>query len=188
MSGRGRGRGVADRGRARALGGTLAGDARWRRRCSLQRLDPTQLWSDRPAHPSSITHPPLRLLFGTLGPKQYLTFREPHLGSAVGLLLTHESPRLRKLGVDLLIDFIRCQAGGGGGGGGGRAGGCERQGCCCRYCTPGLLAGGYCPKVLLLLLYRRRLTGVCQRRRVRFCLHQPTAANRSCSSLLAAHL
>lgn len=40
----------------------------------------------------------------------YIPFSEPHLGSAVGLLLTHKSPRLRRLGVDLLIDFIKCQA------------------------------------------------------------------------------
>jgi hypothetical protein len=39
----------------------------------------------------------------------YVSFREPHLGSVVGLLLSHPSPALRKLGVDLLIDFIKCQ-------------------------------------------------------------------------------
>ncbi|KAL4458469.1 hypothetical protein ABPG75_013334 [Micractinium tetrahymenae] len=51
-----------------------------------------------------------RLLFGMAGRRHFIPFREPHLGSAVGLLLTHESPRLRKLGVDLLIDFIKCQS------------------------------------------------------------------------------
>lgn len=47
------------------------------------------------------------------GHKVYVSFREPHLGSVVGLLLTHASPALRKLGVDLLIDFIKCQVGAG---------------------------------------------------------------------------
>ncbi|KAL4418649.1 hypothetical protein ABPG77_011399 [Micractinium sp. CCAP 211/92] len=49
------------------------------------------------------------LLFGLAGRMHYIPFSEPHLGSAVGLLLTHKSPRLRRLGVDLLIDFIKCQ-------------------------------------------------------------------------------
>lgn len=40
-----------------------------------------------------------------------MSFREPHLGSVVGLLLSQPSPALRKLGVDLLIDFIKCQVG-----------------------------------------------------------------------------
>lgn len=53
---------------------------------------------------------PCSLLFGLAGRKHLIPFREPHLGSVVGLLLTHPSPRLRKLGVDLLIDFIKCQA------------------------------------------------------------------------------
>lgn len=52
---------------------------------------------------------PRRLPFGH---KVYLSFREPHLGSVVGLLLTHASPSLRKLGVDLLINFIKCQVAG----------------------------------------------------------------------------
>lgn len=54
---------------------------------------------------------PCRLLFGLAGRKHSIPFASPHLGSAVGLLLTHESPRLRSLGVGLLIDFIKCQAG-----------------------------------------------------------------------------
>ena len=47
-----------------------------------------------------------------VGRQYFLPFKEAHLGSVVGLLLTHASPQLRKLGVDLLIDFIKCQVGG----------------------------------------------------------------------------
>lgn len=47
-----------------------------------------------------------------VGREYFLSFKEAHLGSVVGLLLTHPSPHLRKLGVDLLIDFIKCQVGG----------------------------------------------------------------------------
>lgn len=57
-------------------------------------------WSPRPA-------PCRRRL--PFGGKQYLAFKEAHLGSVVGVLLSHELPQLRKLGVDLLIDFIKCQ-------------------------------------------------------------------------------
>jgi hypothetical protein len=47
-----------------------------------------------------------------VGRQYFLSFKEAHLGCVVGLLLTHASPQLRKLGVDLLIDFIKCQVGG----------------------------------------------------------------------------
>jgi hypothetical protein len=47
--------------------------------------------------------------FVLAGPKDIVQFPEPHLGSAIGLLLCHPLPQLRKLGVDLLISFIKCQ-------------------------------------------------------------------------------
>ena len=47
-----------------------------------------------------------RRLFGG---SYYLSFKEPQLGSAVGLLLSHPAPALRLLGVNLLIDFTRQQ-------------------------------------------------------------------------------
>ncbi len=51
--------------------------------------------------------PPCRFVLA--GPKDFVHFAEPHLGSAVGLLLCHPLPQLRKLGVDLLISFLKCQ-------------------------------------------------------------------------------
>jgi hypothetical protein len=60
-------------------------------------------------------HPTPRILsrivprFVVAGPRAPLSFREPHLGSAVGLLLSHPDPQLRKLGVDLLTRFLQCQ-------------------------------------------------------------------------------
>ncbi|KAI3435863.1 hypothetical protein D9Q98_001921 [Chlorella vulgaris] len=50
-----------------------------------------------------------RRTFVLAGPKDIVQFPEPHLGSAIGLLLCHPLPQLRKLGVDLLISFIKCQ-------------------------------------------------------------------------------
>lgn len=64
----------------------------------------------RPSHPRPPRPPSPRLPFGH---KVHVSFREPHLGSVVGLLLSQPSPALRKLGVDLLIDFIKCQVGAG---------------------------------------------------------------------------
>lgn len=77
----------------------------------------------RPAHaltpqlrnhstPASFSSPRCAWRRLPFGHKVPLSFWEPHLGSVVGLLLSHAEPALRKLGVDLLINFIKCQVGG----------------------------------------------------------------------------